>query len=124
MVGVLQIPRPVFIPGMPSNHAASITFIATYIHLVLFTKSPLSTHLTLDVIVPSVLTSTTAALILWSRISLQYHTVAQVVAGAAVGAIVAFAWWKMWRTGIVSELTGGNSNVFAALRYIWASIGM
>lgn len=93
--------------GMPSSHSTVITFFGVYLlsALILFplhsrikslfsdnsTGQDLKLRVALGVIVLS-----SAGLVCWSRISLGYHSNAQVFAGIGLGIIVACGWLSIW----------------------------
>ncbi|KDP44587.1 hypothetical protein JCGZ_22169 [Jatropha curcas] len=79
-------------PGMPSSHAQSIFYI--------FMISVMSVMERLGV---NEITLTVTALALacgsylsWLRVCQQYHTISQVVVGAAVGSIFSAMWFWLW----------------------------
>ncbi|KAL4423157.1 hypothetical protein ABPG77_007810 [Micractinium sp. CCAP 211/92] len=79
-------------PGMPSAHAQSLGFLATFVSVAaaasLGTGSPSGLALVLGV--PSA-----GIFLTWLRVALGYHTVAQVVVGWLVGSCSAAA-WHLW----------------------------
>ena len=99
---------------MPSTHSSSIAFFGVYLSLCIWNLRPhprFLPHLLsrdgdsgdFSPVVRLFLTSTVlygAASVCWSRVKLTYHTQAQVVAGVAVGAIIAVGWFILWQERI------------------------
>lgn len=74
---------------MPSTHATALGFYFTYMWPLL----PLASG---NLWADRAGVATLAALTMWSRVILGYHTPAQVAAGAGVGAATAVAWKVLW----------------------------
>ncbi|KAL4440578.1 hypothetical protein ABPG75_003579 [Micractinium tetrahymenae] len=85
-------------PGMPSAHAQSLGFLATFVSVAaaasLGTSSPAG--LALVVGVPSL-----GIFLAWLRVALGYHTVAQVVVGWLVGSCSAAAWHQLGHRSVL-----------------------
>ena len=120
---LLQQPRPVGATkfdktyGMPSTHSCSIAFFAVYLSLCLLllplhprlvslfakfaSNNPTTTLLderkiqAIRVGLATILV-TTAGAVCWSRVKLGHHTSAQVLAGIALGGLVALGWLILW----------------------------
>lgn len=96
---------------MPSTHSSSIAFFGVYLSLCIAYIKPHPRFLpnllsrredSEDFSLPVRLALTAAVLygtysVCWSRIRLTYHTKAQVVAGAGVGATLAIAAFWLWQ---------------------------
>ncbi|KAJ6805370.1 lipid phosphate phosphatase epsilon 2, chloroplastic-like isoform X1 [Iris pallida] len=79
-------------PGMPSSHAQSLFYTGTYLVISLF-----------DWLGVNIFTMTIGAITIifssylsWLRVSQQFHTISQVVVGAALGSACAATWFWMW----------------------------
>jgi len=83
--------------GMPSAHAQFVCFFATYIIYFVFIKlhhmnnNTIIENMTKIIIISSSVLM--AVVVCFGRIYLQYHTVAQVLCGAFVGALLATLWF-------------------------------
>lgn len=97
---VLNQARPVTTrksdPGMPSSHAQSIFFLAAYV-VVSIVESLEVNMLTLFL---GSLVFALASYFSWLRVSLQYHTVSQVLVGAIVGSAFSVSWIWLWNAVI------------------------
>jgi len=88
--------------GMPSTHAATISYFATYISLAAVT---IPTHPSLSKVPRQAIALApfavvpTAFIIALSRIWLGHHTGKQVIAGSTVGVTLATGWLYMWTHG-------------------------
>lgn len=97
--------------GMPSTHSTSIGFYMAYIILSLPPFSSPSTTISgmrraLTVSGPTgglmaLMTLVWGSLIMWSRVRIGYHTLAQVLVGAAIGLSGGLAWRWMWDNKVV-----------------------
>ncbi|VAI48450.1 unnamed protein product [Triticum turgidum subsp. durum] len=79
-------------PGMPSSHAQSIFYAATFLVLSVF--SWLGTNY-----LAMILGATTVALasyLSWLRVSQRLHTLNQILVGAAVGSAFSALWFALW----------------------------
>ncbi|ODN75532.1 hypothetical protein L202_06657 [Cryptococcus amylolentus CBS 6039] len=91
--------RPKKTYGFPSTHSSALSFYFFYL-LPLFSCLPTSSSIPLSAEVQrwgagAAVTSYWAAG-LWSRKELGYHTWEQILAGAAWGGVVAWAWGVVW----------------------------
>lgn len=77
--------------GMPSNHAQFMGFTAAYVTLWALKHWQVSSQWRLCAVGSSV---TLAAIVIASRVYLNYHSVAQVIVGGAVGAAAAALWFS------------------------------
>lgn len=116
---LLRQPRPRHDPlhkrdyGMPSSHAAVMVYFATYLDFTAAVPSPFSAIAgspgCVDTYLPITNSPTRPFYLLLgffmhcfvaselrSRVNLYHHTVRQVIAGAALGALMGFAWWYGW----------------------------
>jgi membrane-associated phospholipid phosphatase len=75
------IPFDIF--GMPSGHSSSVIFSTIFIHLALRKTKWLYIYLTISAIVIS------------QRVVYEYHTIYQVIAGAFVGALLAYVVYQL-----------------------------
>ncbi|KAH9250769.1 hypothetical protein BASA81_011423 [Batrachochytrium salamandrivorans] len=77
--------------GMPSSHAQFIWFFAVYASL--YTTYRLNFRYTIwkPIIVSGLITS--ATIVAYSRVRLQYHSIEQVAVGSALGVCVGFFWY-------------------------------
>ncbi|KAL4776064.1 hypothetical protein BDW60DRAFT_203905 [Aspergillus nidulans var. acristatus] len=87
--------------GMPSSHAQFVAFFAVYLTLFLiFRHAPSGANQSIMFrIVASLGITLGAGAVAVSRIYLTYHTVRQVLAGCAVGAVFALFWFTF--TGLL-----------------------
>lgn len=76
-------------PGMPSAHANSLGFLSTFVAAWAAAAGGGRVG-ALSLGVPA-----GALFLTWLRVSLGYHTVAQVVAGWALGSLIAVGWWVL-----------------------------
>ncbi|GJE85869.1 PAP2-domain-containing protein [Phanerochaete sordida] len=87
--------------GMPSTHAAVITYYAAY---TLWASTYLPIHPTVPdspwtrIVVPGVVVPWATAIAV-SRIWLGHHTVPQVLAGVAHGVMFTYMWYSIWLRG-------------------------
>lgn len=101
---LIQEPRPMSRAtyytefGMPSSHSQLVWFFSTYVALFLFLKlySSNNANSSIENLTKILIVSgcfLMAALVSFSRVYLQYHTVIQVIAGAIIGSILAIIWF-------------------------------
>mmetsp|Transcript_20541 Transcript_20541/g.68954 ORF Transcript_20541/g.68954 Transcript_20541/m.68954 type:complete len:203 (-) Transcript_20541:107-715(-) len=91
---------PLVDPGMPSSHASSLFYFATFIAIALresYDKRLLAAAAAL----PALAFSAS-----WYRVRSGLHTAAQVVVGALVGAAFAIAWWRMPLEDSIPQIRG------------------
>ncbi|KAG2063246.1 PAP2-domain-containing protein [Suillus decipiens] len=81
--------------GMPSSHASTCTFLATYITIACL-QLPVLPTLPSSVIFAPVLILPWTFMIVMSRVWLGHHTWPQVAVGASLGACCASFWFKLW----------------------------
>ncbi|GAB4847461.1 hypothetical protein Ancab_026518 [Ancistrocladus abbreviatus] len=86
-------------PGMPSSHAQSIFFIVVLIILTMIEELGLNSV----TLILSGLTFGIGSYLSWLRVSQQFHTVNQVVVGAAVGFSFAIAWFWCWHAVVYEQ---------------------
>ncbi|KAJ6837727.1 putative lipid phosphate phosphatase gamma, chloroplastic [Iris pallida] len=87
--------------GWPSSHSQYMFFFATYFTLhCLFRGMGVSSPA--SKIFLALLTWPPAALTMWSRVYLGYHTLAQVFAGAALGVLLGALWFLIVNNFLVS----------------------
>jgi len=77
---------------MPSTHSTALGFYFFYLWPLL----PLVTKSVAGKWTERLALLGITGLGIWSRVELGYHTIPQVVAGAAVGALSALAWSALW----------------------------
>ncbi|KAI9028108.1 phosphatidic acid phosphatase type 2/haloperoxidase [Phycomyces nitens] len=80
--------------GMPSSHSQVVIFFAVYIHLA-FSSNWIEYSLGRSILV--LVVQLVAFLIVWSRVELGHHTLAQVLVGSALGAAMALSWFLLWQ---------------------------
>lgn len=83
-------------PGMPSSHA-QITFYALTVFLLQLLRSQRFSKLSFLQCSKGFAYLAASLLVACSRVYLGYHTVAQVIAGAAAGSTMAFLWLAITR---------------------------
>lgn len=76
--------------GMPSSHSQVMAFFATYCHCAVHYVTP-------STIVLAGILYIFTAMVLWSRVRLGHHTLAQVSVGTLVGASMATIWYQLWQ---------------------------
>ena len=81
--------------GMPSSHSQVMAFFATYCHCAVNYATPGTIALA------SILYIFTA-MVLWSRVRLGHHSIAQVSVGTLVGVSMATIWYRLWQQHIMS----------------------
>ncbi|CAO2047819.1 unnamed protein product, partial [Urochloa humidicola] len=81
-------------PGMPSSHAQSIFYAATILVLSLYYWIGTS-YLT---VILWLTTLSVATYLSWLRVSQHFHTLNQVVVGAAVGSTFGSLWFVLWHS--------------------------
>lgn len=79
-------------PGMPSSHAQSIFFTATFTVLSIIEWLGIS-EITIAI---GVLALAFGSYLSWLRVSQLFHTVSQVVVGAVLGTIFSILWYFSW----------------------------
>ncbi|KAI9266744.1 PAP2 superfamily-domain-containing protein [Phascolomyces articulosus] len=92
---IIRQPRPSFTMdpsiskkdsyGMPSSHSQVMAFFAYYTFRSVFRDTPLAIFLYIFTF-----------LVLWSRVRMGHHTLAQVSVGTCIGALMAHAWYNLW----------------------------
>lgn len=98
---LLRIPRPPTCAvlgvcdshGMPSSHSQYMCFFASYLTWLALARLAFSDSASRHV--SALLPWPLAALTMWSRIYLGYHTLPQVVAGGCVGVALGTAWFHV-----------------------------
>ncbi|KAG2349891.1 PAP2-domain-containing protein [Suillus weaverae] len=81
--------------GMPSSHASTCTFFATYITMACLQLPVHSTLPSSAMFAPMVVLPWTFMIVI-SRVRLGHHTWPQVAAGTTLGACCASFWFKLW----------------------------
>ncbi|KAI8357198.1 hypothetical protein B0O80DRAFT_308993 [Mortierella sp. GBAus27b] len=79
--------------GMPSSHAQLVAFFVCYISLQLVLMEPEGSPGQWFLIL---LLQLYAWSVVWSRIQVGRHSVSQVLAGAAIGAVYGMVWFGIW----------------------------
>ncbi|KAJ9172755.1 hypothetical protein P3X46_015965 [Hevea brasiliensis] len=92
-------------PGMPSSHAQSIFYIVVFCILSI-TECFGVNEFTL---ITSALTLACGSYFSWLRVSQQYHTIRQVVVGAAVGSLFSFLWHWSWHSIVLAAFVSSLS---------------
>lgn len=84
-------------PGMPSSHAQSIFYAAV------FSVASITRFMGINVFTVGVgaLTLLCGAYLSWMRVSQRFHTMNQVLVGAAVGSACSLAWFWMWHSFVL-----------------------
>eukprot|EP00775_Hariotina_reticulata_P007501 gene7501-7711_t len=103
-------------PGMPSSHANSLNFLSVYAAMSLH-------HYCSSQAAASALALFTLGVgvfLTWLRVALGYHTLAQVLVGAALGAATAACWFEMGVTNALPALQGSA----AATTALYAATGL
>ncbi|XP_078428532.1 lipid phosphate phosphatase epsilon 2, chloroplastic-like [Wolffia australiana] len=85
-------------PGMPSSHAQSIFYAASYVVISLIDSLGVNFY-TLSLVF---FTIACGVYLSWIRVSQRLHTVEQVTVGATIGAAFCVGWFYLWR-GLVLE---------------------
>ncbi|PUZ77257.1 hypothetical protein GQ55_1G356000 [Panicum hallii var. hallii] len=98
-------------PGMPSSHAQSICYAATFLVLSLYHY--LGTNYLTMILGPATLS--TAFYLSWLRVSRRLHTLNQVMAGAAVGSAFGALWFVLWRSLVQEAIASSPSAKIAAI---------
>lgn len=97
---IFRQPRPHGLPGygMPSTHSQAIAFFAAYFQCVATAaRNDDADGKGLSWLVVNGVTLFALA-VLWSRVRLQHHTVAQVLVGGLLGILSALIWHFTWLT--------------------------
>lgn len=111
--------------GMPSTHSTSITFFMAYLLLSIplyatSTRLPSErTHLIAKNVMMQLAIFAWGSAILWSRVRLGYHTLAQVAVGAGLG----LAWGVGWRWAW-DHLVKNGANVPVWAAHAYKSLGL
>ncbi|KAK1325988.1 hypothetical protein QJS10_CPA01g01208 [Acorus calamus] len=84
-------------PGMPSSHAQSISYAATFAFLSLVQWLGINA-VTVTI---GVFLLISASYMSYLRVSLKFHTVSQVLVGAALGSLCACVWFWSWRSFVL-----------------------
>ncbi|KAI9230355.1 MAG: hypothetical protein DHS80DRAFT_28968 [Piptocephalis tieghemiana] len=79
--------------GMPSSHAQFSTFAATFLSLYVYQRVHCQSLWLKHLLILAMLLS--GAFVAYSRISLTYHTTAQVLVGSSIGVICGIAWYGL-----------------------------
>ncbi|KAG2157113.1 hypothetical protein DEU56DRAFT_722917 [Suillus clintonianus] len=90
--------------GMPSSHASTCTFFATYITIACLQLPLHPTFPTFAALAPVVVLPWTFFIVV-SRVWLRHHTWPQVAAGTAFGACCASVWFKLWMDDVADVKT-------------------
>ncbi|KAI8146101.1 phosphatidic acid phosphatase type 2/haloperoxidase [Fennellomyces sp. T-0311] len=72
--------------GMPSSHSQVMAFFAEYTFLSQWRKTAFGITVYIFTI-----------FVLWSRVKMRHHTLAQVSVGAMIGAGMAYLWYGLWQ---------------------------
>ncbi|KAK6924391.1 Phosphatidic acid phosphatase type 2/haloperoxidase [Dillenia turbinata] len=97
-------------PGMPSSHAQCIFFITMFSILSVVEWLGIN-----DIsLIISALTVIFGSFFAWLRVSQQFHSVSQVLVGAAVGSIFSIFWFWLWSAFVLKAF---NS-------YLWVRIAV
>lgn len=78
--------------GMPSSHSTAISFFTSYLTCVVLVTPTIPYKYLLLIVFHCFSLS-----VIWSRVRLQHHTRAQVVAGTLLGIFLAAASFLMWK---------------------------
>ncbi|KAH0454919.1 hypothetical protein IEQ34_016843 [Dendrobium chrysotoxum] len=84
-------------PGMPSSHAQSIFYAAVF-SVASFTRFM---GINVFTIGADVITLLCGAYLSWMRVSQGFHTLSQVIVGAAVGSAFSLVWFWMWHSFVL-----------------------
>ncbi|KAK7267641.1 hypothetical protein RIF29_20319 [Crotalaria pallida] len=95
--------------GWPSSHCQYMFFFSTYLTFLLFSRRHLFLHS---------LTWSTAFLTMYSRVYLGYHTVAQVLAGTALGVFLGAAWFWVVNNVLYLYFPLIEESVFGRMFYV------
>jgi dolichyldiphosphatase len=95
---LIRQPRPTKIKsrgyGMPSSHSQVASFFATYSNFESgFIKADWSIHVGL------VVANAIALSVIWSRVRLGHHSLAQVSVGTVIGMLFGYFWNRLWHSG-------------------------
>lgn len=105
-------------PGMPSSHAQSICYAATFFVLSLYHY--LGTNYLTMILGPATLSL--ALYLSWLRVSRRLHTLNQVMVGAAVGSAFSALWFVLWRSLVQEAVASSPSAKIAAILVSAATI--
>lgn len=106
--------------GMPSAHAQFIAFFAAYV--AAYTLKRMGVHRQLEKQLTVAGAAVLAAVVCYSRVRLGYHSVEQVVVGAAVGAVTGLAWHAI--VAAVSRWCPSDAEPAARAHLSWVSAGV
>jgi dolichyldiphosphatase len=98
--------------GMPSSHSQVVAYFGVYLQLLLIISTTYHPFL---IITSLVALNAFCCSIYLSRVRLGNHTLTQVVAGGILGALIAIAWYAMWRTTVSPWLYQHGQLVFKDL---------
>lgn len=98
-------------PGMPSSHAQSLCYAATFLVLSLYHY--LGTNYLTMILGPAALS--VAFYLSWLRVSQRLHTLNQVMVGAAVGSAFGALWFVLWRSLVQEAVASSPSAKIAAI---------
>ncbi|KAG2653301.1 lipid phosphate phosphatase epsilon 2, chloroplastic-like [Panicum virgatum] len=98
-------------PGMPSSHAQSLCYAATFLVLSLYHY--LGTNYLTMILGPAALS--VAFYLSWLRVSQRLHTLNQVMVGAAVGSAFGALWFVLWRSLVPEAVASSPSAKIAAV---------
>ncbi|VFQ94851.1 unnamed protein product [Cuscuta campestris] len=102
--------------GWPSSHSQYMFFFAVY--LTLLTRRRLGSLFRYQMWVVLFLIWPLSLLTLYSRVYLGYHTVAQVFAGAALGAVLGGAWFWVVNSQIKCHFPAMEESTFGRFFYV------
>ncbi|KAL3144042.1 hypothetical protein ABBQ32_003842 [Trebouxia sp. C0010 RCD-2024] len=107
---LLNLQRPKYAkksdPGMPSSHASSLAYLSVYLAIAWNPEHYLLAYLGLVL----------AALLIPLRVILGYHSVPQVLAGAALGAVSAASWFLLGQMAFLPFLKANiRGQIYLAL---------
>ncbi|KAG1673878.1 hypothetical protein FOA52_012903 [Chlamydomonas sp. UWO 241] len=103
-------------PGMPSSHANSLAFLATYSAAALLLAAPQQAAQARAGGAASIVGL--SLFLTWLRVVLGYHTVLQVVVGYSVGAASALGWLALGTQHVLPSLPDHPA---AACALVWAT---
>lgn len=95
-------------PGMPSSHAQSMGFLATYSVLIILASNGPSTQS----IVMATSIVATSMFLSWLRTATGLHTPEQVVVGGFVGSLAAIGWGWLWEVVVSPAVQSDASRNF------------
>ncbi|XP_051148471.1 lipid phosphate phosphatase epsilon 1, chloroplastic-like isoform X2 [Andrographis paniculata] len=112
-------------PGMPSSHAQSFFYMLTLLNVSFMERWGIN----LFTAILFTMLFVVASYFSWLRVSQQFHTSEQVIAGAVVGSAFAILWFWWWYALVVHSFTsllwvrivvvvGATIYIFAFIHYI------